>query len=44
MKGTSSWSYHPYRPPLYDAGDVYICRVAPGENEIRLEWLACGSE
>lgn len=44
MKGTSSWSYRPYRPPLYDAGDVYICRVAPGENEIRLEWLAYGSE
>lgn len=44
MKGTSSWSYRPYRPPLYDAGEVYICRIAPYKNEIHFEWLACGAE
>ena len=44
MKGTSSWSYRPYRPPLYEVGEVYICRIAPDKNCIRLEWLACGTE
>ena len=44
MKGTSSWSYRPYKPLLYDTGDIYICRIAPGKNEIHLEWLACGGE
>ena len=44
MKGTSSWSYRPYRPPLYAVGEVYICRVAPDKNEIHFEWLACENE
>lgn len=44
MKGTSSWSYRPYRPPLCEVGEVYICRIAPDENEVSLEWLACGEE
>ena len=42
MKATSTWSYHPYRPLLADVGDVYICRVAPAETAILLEWLPCG--
>ena len=44
MKGTSTWSYRPYRPLLYDVGEPYICRIAPDESEIRAEWLACGGE
>jgi ribosomal-protein-alanine acetyltransferase len=44
MKGTSSWSYRPYSPLLYDVGAPYICRIAPDKSEIHLEWLACGGE
>ena len=39
MTGCSSWSYRPYSPFLTDTGDIYICRVAPGEKSIHLEWL-----
>ena len=39
MKGTSKWSYAPYRPLLTDVGEIYICRVAPCVNSIELEWL-----
>ncbi|MBQ8439333.1 MAG: hypothetical protein IJX19_01610 [Clostridia bacterium] len=39
MKGTSNWSYAPYRPLLTDVGEIYICRVAPGVNSVELEWL-----
>ena len=39
MKGTSLWSYTPYRPLLAEVGDIYICRVAPHKNAIELEWL-----
>lgn len=42
MRGTSTWSYHPYRPPLTEVGDVYICRVAPAETAITFDWLPCG--
>lgn len=39
MKGHNSWSYHPYKPLLYDVGEPYICRVVPGEQAVHLEWL-----
>ena len=39
MKGTNQWSYAPYRPLLTAVGDIYICRIAPQKNAIRLEWL-----
>lgn len=39
MKACTQWSYRPYAPPLWNAGDVYICRLAPGERSVRLEWL-----
>ncbi len=42
MKGYNLWSYAPYRPFLWEVGDVYICRIAPGKDYIHLEWLdAC---
>ena len=39
MKGCTTWSYAPYRPLLWDVGDIYICRVVPSVNAIHIEWL-----
>ena len=39
MKPALTWSRHPYRPPFFEAGDPYLCRVAPGRDSVRLEWL-----
>ena len=42
MKGSSTWSYRPYRPFLTEIGDIYICRVVPQTDSIHFEWLPCG--
>lgn len=42
MKGTTSWSYAPYKPPLFNTGDIYICRVVPDKTSITFEWLPGG--
>lgn len=42
MKGCTKWSYTPYRPFLWEVGDIYICRIAPSKNSIHLEWLSEG--
>ncbi|MBR6709500.1 MAG: fibronectin type III domain-containing protein, partial [Clostridia bacterium] len=39
MRGYQGWSYRPYRPPMTDVGDIYICRVVPSETAIHVEWL-----
>lgn len=39
MKAHPAWSYAPYRPPFFETGDLYLCRIVPGERGIRLEWL-----
>ncbi len=39
MKAHKNWSYHPYRPPFFESGDIYVCRIAPNEDSIHLEWL-----
>ena len=39
MKAVTGWSYTPYKPPLYEVGDVYISRLAPAETSIHVEWL-----
>ena len=39
MKGYNYWSYAPYKPLLWETGDIYICRVVPSENSIHFEWL-----
>lgn len=39
MKGYNGWSYTPYKPLLFEAGDIYICRIVPGVNSIHFEWL-----
>ncbi len=44
MTGQDLWSYAPYKPFFHEAGDIYICRMAPEENEIHLEWLDTGAE
>ena len=43
MKGHSGWSYRPYRPPLTDVGEPYICRIVPSKNAIHFEWLDIGA-
>ena len=44
MQKSINWSYRPYRPYFFDCGDIYVCRVAPGEKSIRFEWIANGDE
>ena len=39
MKGVNTWSFAPYKPFLFDIGDIYICRLYPGEGKIGLDWL-----
>lgn len=43
MNGCDRWSYSPYRPFLTEVGDPYLCRIAPSETEIHLEWLGHGT-
>ena len=40
MKGQNQWSYAPYRPFLWNVGDIYICRIAPSATTIHFEWLS----
>ena len=40
MKGQNQWSYAPYRPFLWNVGDIYICRIAPSATAIHFEWLS----
>lgn len=44
MRGHSAWHYHPYSP--LDQAEKrtlpYICRLAPGEASIELEWFDAG--
>ena len=42
MKCCTTWSYSPYRPFLWEVGDIYICRVAPSKSTIHFEWLSLG--
>lgn len=44
MKGSNKWSYAPYSPLLWNTGDIYICRLAPGKDYIHLEWLNAGCD
>ena len=39
MKGATSWSYRPYRPPMWDSGDIYICRLYPDAGTIRFDFI-----
>lgn len=44
MKGYGKWSYAPYRPLIWNGGDIYICRVAPKKSCIHIEWIDNGGE
>jgi len=44
MKGYNYWSYTPYKPLLWEIGDIYICRIAPNKNVIHFEWLNTDDE
>ena len=41
-KPATLWSYSPYKPLFFETGDPYVCRLAPGADCIRVEWLASG--
>ena len=43
MRAHENWSWRPYRPPFFDTGEPYLCRVAPDAGRIALEWLPNGS-
>ena len=43
MKGQAAWSYSPYKPFLFESGDIYVCRIAPGRDYIHVEWLGDAS-
>ena len=38
MKGHSNLSYSHYVPPLFNGGDIYICRIVPFSESIHFEW------
>ncbi|MDD6263072.1 MAG: hypothetical protein PUA83_08340 [Clostridiales bacterium] len=39
MKAVDSWSFRPYRPLLQPLKLPFICRLAPSETSVSLEWL-----
>ena len=39
MQKSVAWTYRPYKPFLFEVGDIYICRIAPGKGYIHFEWL-----
>ena len=43
MKTHKAWSYAPYRPPFFEVGDIYICRVVPDADSITFFWLPTGA-
>lgn len=42
MKGETTWSYAPYRPPMFDSGDITVCRIAPVKGCVTVDWLGLG--
>jgi len=46
VRGHSAWHYRPYSPlDRFEKRDLpYICRLAPGEPTVELEWFDRGSE
>lgn len=42
MAKSVKWHYSPYKPFLFETGDIYICRVVPEKSEIHFEWLSIG--
>ena len=44
MQKSVCWTYSPYKPLLFEGGDIYICRIAPGKDQIHFEWLGKESD
>ena len=44
MKGSSKWSHRPYKPLMFDTGDIYICRICPGKCMVSFSWLPSDCE
>ncbi|MBQ8882138.1 MAG: exo-alpha-sialidase [Clostridia bacterium] len=44
MKTHKNWSYSPYKPLFIETGDIYICRLAPSENSVTVDYLSSESE
>ncbi|MBE6636136.1 MAG: exo-alpha-sialidase [Ruminococcaceae bacterium] len=42
MKCSNNICHRPYSPPNVNLGEPYICRLAPGELSIELEWFDTG--
>lgn len=42
MKGSSLWSRAPYRPLTDWDEEIYVCRLAPRRDGVRIEWLDAG--
>ncbi len=42
MAKSVKWYHSPYKPFLFETGDIYICRVVPFQNSIHFEWLSIG--
>lgn len=40
MKGAITWSHAPYKPLLFESGDIYVCRVAPLADRFTCDWLS----
>lgn len=44
LQGAVKWSYMPYRPCMFQAGDIIVTRIVPDEHSIYLEWInECGN-
>lgn len=39
MKAHIGWSYSPYKPLLFESGDIYICRISNGDGWFECDWL-----
>lgn len=44
MIGAAKWSYKPYKPLLRDMGDIHVCRIAPSNDAIHIEWLPSNAD
>ena len=39
MKGNNNWSYQPYHPLLYGGEKIYISRIAPYVDSVKIDWF-----
>ena len=44
MQKSIPWSYRPYKPFLFESGDIYVCRIAPEKDYVHFEWLGDENE